>query len=681
MAIITEDDLDIAEDFFDYFLATAPLLKLDRTVWCISAYNDNGATMTTDRNRTDLFYRTDFFPGLGWLLTSELWDELSPIWPDAYWDDWLRKQEIRKNRVCIRPEISRTSHNMQLAGNGSSRGLFGKFLSSIRLAEKPYNFSNYNVNNLYKESYDIELGKKLAKTQFIDVYDINEGMRPNATFEYRIEYKNQAQFRRIARMFKLMDVSSNSLAICVEDGSILQNASLPSLKRLNFAENRLRVLPSNAFLKFPNLTNLDLSDNPISTIYPGAFDQIQLEVLAMNTTSLLCDCKMQWFSDWLFQSGLDKARIQTTCSYPVALQGIDLRFIDVSNLTCANESPQAQIILQPVQTLKAIIDRDTRLSCSGYGAKPLEVQWKMFEKNGRSRLLAEDSTLIFFTNHTQENQDAYSGNELAYSELRFLKITRQDEAEYQCIVKNSYGTAYSDRARLLVRKLPEFLDVPHDIVTVAGRNIGFPCRATGIPQPIISWEKDSSKTFPAAIERRMHIMQDDHSLYILNVSKADAGVYTCSAANDAGEVGVSARLEVYEISFQSHLENKRVSDGDSLKFHCSVQAEPSVSINWFHNAEMVPVNQTSRIYMYGEMSEYLVIEQARSSDSGTYSCGVTVKGITLARQSAKVHVLPSLTLSFETSVGDLNASEALQLSSTRPMQLAHEDLPNNDLRG
>jgi hypothetical protein len=64
-----------------------------------------------------------------------------------------------------------------------------------------------------------------------------------------------------------------------------------------------------------------------------------------------------------------------------------------------------------------------------------------------------------------------------------------------------------------------------------------------------------------------------------------------------------------EISFQSHLENKRVSDGDSLKFHCSVQAEPSVSINWFHNAEMVPVNQTSRIYMYGEMSEYLVIEQ------------------------------------------------------------------------
>jgi hypothetical protein len=162
-----------------------------------------------------------------------------------------------------------------------------------------------------------------------------------------------------------------------------------------------------------------------------------------------------------------------------------------------------------------------------------------------SEYKSRSSSQKFFSFVITSLLDAYSGNELAYSELRFLKITRQDEAEYQCIVKNSYGTAYSDRARLLVRQLPEFLDVPHDIVTVAGRNIGFPCRAAGIPQPIISWEKDSSKTFPAAIERRMHIIQDDHSLYILNVSKADAGFYTCSAANDVGEVGVSARLEVY----------------------------------------------------------------------------------------------------------------------------------------
>jgi hypothetical protein len=36
-------------------------------------------------------YRSSFFPGLGWMLTSEVWQELGPKWPQAYWDDWLRE--------------------------------------------------------------------------------------------------------------------------------------------------------------------------------------------------------------------------------------------------------------------------------------------------------------------------------------------------------------------------------------------------------------------------------------------------------------------------------------------------------------------------------------------------------------------------------------------------------------
>lgn len=61
-----------------------------------------------------------FFFFLGWMLTAELWNELSPNWPKMYWDDWMRRQDIRKERVCIRPEVSRTSHNNNLAGKGSS---------------------------------------------------------------------------------------------------------------------------------------------------------------------------------------------------------------------------------------------------------------------------------------------------------------------------------------------------------------------------------------------------------------------------------------------------------------------------------------------------------------------------------------------------------------------------------
>ena len=40
--LILEDDLDVAPDIFDYFTSAHPLLSRDPTLWCVSAWNDNG---------------------------------------------------------------------------------------------------------------------------------------------------------------------------------------------------------------------------------------------------------------------------------------------------------------------------------------------------------------------------------------------------------------------------------------------------------------------------------------------------------------------------------------------------------------------------------------------------------------------------------------------------------------
>lgn len=102
------DDLDIAPDFYEYFLGTFPLLRVDKSLWCISAWNDNGKEGLIDESKPDLLYRSDFFPGLGWMMSKELWDELGPKWPRSFWDDWIRNPEQRNNRACIRPELPRT---------------------------------------------------------------------------------------------------------------------------------------------------------------------------------------------------------------------------------------------------------------------------------------------------------------------------------------------------------------------------------------------------------------------------------------------------------------------------------------------------------------------------------------------------------------------------------------------
>ena len=44
-------------------------------------------------------------PGLGWMLTRRLYEEIAPKWPDESeplaWDEWLRIPAQRKERLYI----------------------------------------------------------------------------------------------------------------------------------------------------------------------------------------------------------------------------------------------------------------------------------------------------------------------------------------------------------------------------------------------------------------------------------------------------------------------------------------------------------------------------------------------------------------------------------------------------
>ncbi|MFH4975845.1 hypothetical protein AB6A40_002554 [Gnathostoma spinigerum] len=202
--IITEDDLDIAQDFFSYFTATRHLLDEDPTIWCISAWNDNGGSNLTDQKRSSQLFRTDFFPGLGWMLKDDLWRELTVKWPQAYWDDWMREQATRKDRVCIRPEISRTSHNNDLAGKGSSGGLYKKYLASIHLPTEPIDFLQLDLSYLKKKDYDRLLLTELREAKPISLNDLTKGniYPPNSINIF--VYHTPREFRALGKATGLM---------------------------------------------------------------------------------------------------------------------------------------------------------------------------------------------------------------------------------------------------------------------------------------------------------------------------------------------------------------------------------------------------------------------------------------------------------------------------------------------
>ncbi|XP_060536703.1 alpha-1,3-mannosyl-glycoprotein 2-beta-N-acetylglucosaminyltransferase [Cylas formicarius] len=200
--IIVEDDLEVAPDFFEYFLATYPLLLKDESLWCISAWNDNGKQDLINLDRPDLLYRTDFFPGLGWMLTRKLWLELYTKWPISYWDDWMRDPSQRRDRSCIRPEISRTRTFGKI---GVSNGMFfEKHLKYITLNEQNVPFIKLNLSYLLKENYDREFVKNVYKCPLVDYEDLYYN---KIAFQgpVRMMYEKMSEYKLITKKFGLMD--------------------------------------------------------------------------------------------------------------------------------------------------------------------------------------------------------------------------------------------------------------------------------------------------------------------------------------------------------------------------------------------------------------------------------------------------------------------------------------------
>lgn len=89
-----------------------------------------------------------------------------------------------------------------------------------------------------------------------------------------------------------------------------------------------------------------------------------------------------------------------------------------------------------------------------------------------------------------------------------------------------------------------FVKRPQNLTLKAGSTAKLECLAEGEPKPEISWHKDGGGFFPAANERRMHVLPADDTFFIVQVKFVDSGTYSCSAENVAGKVTTDVELTV-----------------------------------------------------------------------------------------------------------------------------------------
>jgi len=196
--LFIEEDMEIAPDFFSYFGTMLPLLREDKDLFCVSAWNDNGySSLVTDPKAA---FRTDFFPGLGWMLTKSMWDEIRDRWAVAYWDEFMRRPDVRKSRHCIRPEVSR-SYTFGAEGVSSGQ-FFNTHLSKIQLNSVAVDWGSQDLHYLASApAFDEHLRSQLRIARRVQLNEVDAIAGSEAL---RIEYEDKTGYKAVAAKFSLM---------------------------------------------------------------------------------------------------------------------------------------------------------------------------------------------------------------------------------------------------------------------------------------------------------------------------------------------------------------------------------------------------------------------------------------------------------------------------------------------
>uniref|UniRef100_A0A8B9XIY5 Leucine rich repeats and immunoglobulin like domains 1 n=1 Tax=Bos mutus grunniens TaxID=30521 RepID=A0A8B9XIY5_BOSMU len=408
-------------------------------------------------------------------------------------------------------------------------------------------------------------------------------------------------------------------------------ADLSSLSILRLSHNSISHIAEGAFRGLKSLRVLDLDHNEISgTIEDtsGAFTGLDsLSKLHISSDSFLCDCQLKWLPPWLLGRTL-QSFVMATCAHPEALKGQSIFSVPLESFVC-DDLPKPQIITQP-ETITAVVGKDVRFTCSAASSSssPMTFAWK---KDNEALANADMENFA----HVR----AQDGEVMEYTTVLHLRrLSFEHEGRYQCVITNHFGSSYSHKAKLTVHVFPSFTKMPHDIAIRTGTTARLECAATGHPNPQIAWQKDGGTDFPAARERRMHVMPDDDVFFITDVKIGDMGVYSCTAQNSAGSVSANATLTVLETpSLVVPLEDRVVSVGETVALQCKAAGSPLPRITWLKGDR--PLSLTER-HHFTPGNQLLVVQNVVLEDAGRYTCEMS-NALGTERAHSQLSVLPT----------------------------------------
>uniref|UniRef100_A0A669D6I3 Contactin-3 n=1 Tax=Oreochromis niloticus TaxID=8128 RepID=A0A669D6I3_ORENI len=201
--------------------------------------------------------------------------------------------------------------------------------------------------------------------------------------------------------------------------------------------------------------------------------------------------------------------------------------------------------------------------------------------------------------------------------LSVSALTLSDAGMYQCVAENKHGVIYFAAELMVLASPPDFTGnlLRALLKAKAGTTVTLECKPQAYPIASILWKKGNLS----------RCLSDDGTLRLANVSKSDAGSYTCFARNRFGMSSTTGRLLVTDPTriIQGPVDTEIIV-GESIVLPCQVASDPvlDVSFSWAFNGQLIAKGDGHFEFVGGRTAGDLMIRNIQLYHAGKYICVV-----------------------------------------------------------
>ncbi|XP_070497318.1 uncharacterized protein Lrt [Chironomus tepperi] len=275
-----------------------------------------------------------------------------------------------------------------------------------------------------------------------------------------------------------LDLSYNGI-VAVSEGSLKH---MNRLILLDFTHNFLRAITADIISPLPQLKELRLDGNDIAIIEKNALISAKnLKILSLRDNPLACDCKLQYFAEWLSNATQISANdLMAFCKTPPFLEGAQLSQLEIEKLTCAEvnhlESDTDDRIMQQINSIYSDFLDNFTLVNSSYNIKFLDYNFTNPNILNLNWLIHLKKTIDFHSLVVFEGSDIRMRLDRTMVSYRSIMSQSDDEEFLVSIppkVPLNLGNSYEfcmifseDNYQFFVGCSSSFLLIPQHVVTV-----------------------------------------------------------------------------------------------------------------------------------------------------------------------------------------------------------------------